>query len=385
MPGGILVAVLLLLLAAPSSAFAKDATDVPTPAQLRACILDPTPEACLDALFRRYLTRYPTQDALRLLEKYQAADGDIRNACHPVVHAIGRETFRVQRSVQSSFQVCDGTCHSGCYHGVIERFLGGIDGGHVSQDDLKRRAADVCPGAPDSYLHFQCVHGLGHGVLFFSGYRLDEALGVCDSLRTEKDQRSCYGGVFMENLAAASQDRRDVHPTDYHYPCSRLGPRYRGDCYLMQTSRMIDMGLFTGRLFEECAKAGPHRRQCMTSIGRDLSNHSRVDGPEWVAAQCEWHPADDRRSCIRGVVVALIDNTWDLRYALPFCAALKAGEDRGYCVNMSARYVVRNHDVTPEAITEQCRQHFPHGTMCRAVAQATRKPPARHPHYFPRD
>jgi hypothetical protein len=336
-------------------------------------MLSQTPEACLDALFRRYLTSHTTQDALRLLDRYQQTDGEMRNVCHPVVHAIGRETFRIHQTVPRSFELCDGSCHSGCYHGVIERFIGGATGGHVSQEDMKRRAANVCPGEPDSYLHLQCVHGVGHGVLFFSGYRLDDALAVCDSLKTPRDQRSCYGGVFMENLGAASYEKRDVHPTDLHYPCSRLGPRHRADCYLMQTSRMIEMGLFTDRLFEECGKAGPYRFQCMTSIGRDLSNQVRAEGPEWVAAQCEWRPAADRRGCIRGVVFAVIDNTWDLRYALPFCAALRAAENRSYCVSVSARYVVTHHDVTPEALTAQCRQHFPSGTLCRAVAQATKK------------
>ena len=382
MPVALLVA-LSILLATPAIA-AAPAADIPTPEQLRACVVETTPHQCLDDLFRRYLTGHTTQQALRLLDRYQAEDGGVRNACHLVVHAIGRETFRIRKSVHASFQVCDGTCHSGCYHGVVERFIGGVEGGHVSQDDLRRRAADVCPGPPGTYLHFQCVHGLGHGLLYFSGYRLDEALSICDSLPTEKEQRSCYGGVFMENLGAASPQKRDVHPTDYHYPCSRLGPRYRGDCYLMQTSRMIDMGLFTGRLFEECAKAGRYRRQCMTSIGRDLANHARVDGPEWVASQCQWHPASDRRACIRGLVVALIDNTWDMRYALPLCAVLKSGEDRAYCLHLSARYVVANHAVPPGVVTEQCRQHFPEGTTCRAVAQATSRPQGRPPYHFPR-
>src|SRR5687767_6494149 len=100
----------MLLLAAPSTAAAQPASSAPSRAQLRTCLVHATPETCLDDLFRRDLTGHTTQEALRLLDRYQADDGDLRHACHPVVHAIGRETFRIQKSVHAAFQVCDGTC-----------------------------------------------------------------------------------------------------------------------------------------------------------------------------------------------------------------------------------------------------------------------------------
>ena len=40
---------------------------------------------------------------------------------------------------------------------------------------------------------------------------------------------------------------------------------------------------------------------------------------------------------MRGAVYALIDNTWDLTYATPFCAALK--EESGYCTQTSGDYL----------------------------------------------
>ena len=345
----------------------------PSPDELRACFAGRTPETCLDGLFRRYLATHSTAEALRLLTAYEAAHVDLRLGCHPIVHAIGRETFRIKGTIHDAFAACDGTCHSGCYHGAVERFLGGGTGGHVSQADLEAKAAEICRAPASRYMKFQCLHGLGHALLYFSGYQLDTALAVCESLQDPFAQRSCYGGVFMENVAAAAVEKRDVSRTDYHYPCNRLNPKYGPDCYRMQTSRMTEMGLWPGGLFVECAKAGRFRPNCVESIGRDLSIHVRGQDRQWAADLCARRPAGDRTACIRGAVYALIDHSWDLRYALPFCAALHAGEDRAYCLRTSARYVAANRDASAESIERECRQHFAEGRVCRTVAEdATR-------------
>ncbi|MBI2206885.1 MAG: hypothetical protein HYU41_23885 [Candidatus Rokubacteria bacterium] len=358
----------VVLVAAGTPVFAADA---PSPAGIRACQRTPRPDDCLDGLFRTYLAARSTADALRLVETYSAEHADLRMGCHPIVHAVGRETFRVRGSVHESFAACDGTCHSGCYHGVIERFLGPTSAGHVSHVDLERKAGDICRGDFEPFVKFQCVHGVGHALMFFTGYHLDHALGVCDRMGDRRTQRICYGGVFMENLTSATPEKRDVKGDDYHYPCSRLAPKYQPDCYLMQTSRMGEMGLWTNGMFVECARAGPFRSECATSIGRDLSNYVRGDGPEFVATQCQWRVAADRYACINGVVKAVIDNTWDLRYALPFCAALGHAEDRGHCLRTSVRYLVVNRKLTAADAIRQCRQHFPHGRTCAAVAVST--------------
>jgi hypothetical protein len=42
---------------------------------------------------------------------------------------------------------------------------------------------------------------------------------------------------------------------------------------------------------------------------------------------------------MRGAVYALIDNTWDGRYALPFCATFSEESDRNACFEASAQYL----------------------------------------------
>src|SRR6185369_303138 len=125
---------------------------------------------------------------------------------------------------------------------------------------------------------------------------------------------SCYGGVFMENITNATNERKNFSATDVHAPCNKVDVRYRHECYMMQTSRMREMGLTSERILEECGKAGQFSEACVTSLGRDLSDDSRLGEQRAVARKCELASGDARRACVRGVIYALIDNTWDGRY-----------------------------------------------------------------------
>jgi hypothetical protein len=100
---------------------------------------------------------------------------------------------------------------------------------------------------------------------------------------------------------------------------------------MMQISRMVEMGLSAPAVFAQCEKAGDYRTPCVQSAGRDLSNFVRVGDALGTARTCELASGDDRPACVRGVVYALIDNTWDGRYALPFCAALIQAGDQESC------------------------------------------------------
>lgn len=317
---------------------------------------------CLDAIFREFLSRSSTASALAAFRDFEAADADFRLSCHPVVHALGRETFRIKKTVHDSFAACDQTCHSGCYHGAMERFLRGDaasddEAGHLSLEELSAKSASACDPNEPARFHFQCLHGLGHALVFFSDYDLRGALTACDSQPDAWSRSSCYGGAFMENVFSATPEKRDLSPTDYHYPCNALDPKYRNDCYMMQTTRMAEMGLAAHALFAECRNAGDYRYTCMQSIGRDLSNDARIKDPRLTAEKCELGKGQERQACTRGVVYALIDNTWDGRYALPFCAAFRDAADAAYCFSTGASYLRGTFEKSPASIREECKRY----------------------------
>jgi hypothetical protein len=360
------------LLAAESAARAD--TEVALLSLIKECLRQNQKSArCLDLVFRQFLTQQTAAQALVLIQQYQEHDAELRLACHPVVHAIGRELFQQAGTIHNAFSACNQTCHSGCYHGVVERFLWGdtsADGVplHVSQALIQQKVTAACPVDAAPRLRFQCLHGLGHAVLYFSGNQLNTALELCDQLPDAWSRRSCYGGVFMENVTGASPEKRLVSATDYHYPCNQVAPPYRHDCYLMQTSRMIEMGLPLEALFAECAQAGSFREECVQSIGRDLSNEARVDGPRQAASKCALASGADRHACVRGVVYALVDNTWDGRYALPFCATLDDPADVSYCFTVATTYLNQMFELSGAQVARECRLHLVQPFSCLVIA-----------------
>jgi hypothetical protein len=349
---------------APSSA-----SNLPSLQAVKSCMNSVASAKCLDQLFREALSKHSTLDLLQHVQRFDMEDPELGRDCHPIVHAIGRETFRIKGNIHDSFAACDQTCHSGCYHGSVERFLRGdniyaqVDK-HPSAAELRQKAIVACDPNIPLRLRFQCLHGLGHALLFFSRYQLLQSLEVCDVLLEDWSRDSCYGGVFMENVFNAMPQTRDLSPTDYHYPCSQLNPKYRGKCYGMQTSRMTEMGLSTEQLFQECDKAGEYRHQCSASVGRDLSNIVRAGQIRPIAEKCEMVTGESRFACMRGVAYALIDNTWDGRYALPFCAALTQENDRSTCFQTSGHYLKNTFEKSSVEIAKDCSEHLRQPKRC---------------------
>ena len=340
---------------------------------IKSCNNQPNSPECLDKLFREALKKHTTLEALQLIQRYEKEDADLRRDCHPVVHAIGRETYRIKGTIHESFSACDQTCHSGCYHGSVERFLRGEDiyaqaDRHPSAAELKQKAALACDPKLADRFRFQCLHGLGHALLFFNRYQLASTLDACDALPNDWSRSACYGGVFMENVSSGTPELRDLSPTDYHYPCDKLAAKYRSDCYVMQTSRMSEMGLTTERIFQECEKSGEYRFQCAVSAGRDLSNYVRLGQIQPTAQKCQAAGGDSKRACIQGVVYALIDNTWDGRYAMPFCAALANGSDQTRCYGESIEYLKGTFEKSTADIVKECRQHVNPSERCAELA-----------------
>jgi hypothetical protein len=349
------------------------AATMPTLAAVKSCLNSRRGAECLDKLFAEALKTHSTIEILQLVQRFEAEDPELRRDCHPVVHAIGRETYRAKGNIHDSFSACDQTCHSGCYHGSVERFLRGEElysqvDKHPSAGELKQKAALACDPNIPARFRFQCLHGLGHALMFFSRYQLLPSLEACDALPEDWSQSSCYGGVFMENVFNATPESRDLSPTDYHYPCNKLADKYRGECYGMQTSRMTEMGLATDKLFEECAKAGDFLERCILSIGRDLSNDVRLGQMRATAQKCELVAGPSRLACMHGVVYALIDNTWDGRYAMPFCATFSQENDQIACMRSSAEYLTGTFEKPPAEVAKECAQYLRAPVRCAEIA-----------------
>ena len=260
--------------------------------------------------------------ALQELQRLSDEDTFVLSECHPLTHSIGRAAWERYGSYQAAANYEDGTCWSGYTHGVLERLLF-----KFTDDELVVEIKNVCTDDPDqpySFDYYNCVHGLGHGVSWRFENGVFEALPFCDALVGSWEQRSCYSGVFMQNIVVDGEfhESRELRPEEPMYPCTAVDDQYKQTCYLMQTSyalRVVDYDYAKG--FELCdTEADPgYEDTCYRSMGRDISGNTHRDAERVVELCALGHP-DRQGQCFAGAAKNAVFNDHGVANADALCA-----------------------------------------------------------------
>ena len=210
-------------------------------------------------------------------------DPAVRADCHTIMHAVGSATLaRYDGDAARAMARGSMLCGSGFYHGIVMFALRATS----SKPQLVARVRTMCSDPAvlkTTFLRYQCVHGLGHGLMIFSGDNLPWSLGMCDKLADHWSQQSCSGGVFMQNFNLPSRmspfRSTYVRKKDPLYPCDWSGvqTRYKYYCYLQVTEHVLyATGYDWKRTAATCAKAqSPWSNICFQSFGRDVAGDSR--------------------------------------------------------------------------------------------------------------
>ena len=354
-----------------SSSSNNNSTNINVEAQddflkIKDCFVQSDPKVCLDNFISGYAVNNPeTKIILNAMEVARTQDSGIENDCHNIAHAIGRYTYKKYSNIGDAFNACDQSCHSGCYHGVMERMFYSDEEistkTHLTFKDIEAKMPGVCDSSkfsnPSPTEIFQCLHGVGHAVLFSLDYNLEDSLKACDLLANDYERSSCWGGVIMENVTAFDKKKRDLKAGDYLYPCNKLDDKYQYSCYMMQTSVMFEYGLTADQIGEQC-KLAKYPNACFISLGRDLSNFVRTGDIDYVRRTCEnLTDGDYRRNCLDGSIYALIDNTWDAQFAFKFCNSMQTPSNKYTCYKDSINYLRGVYQKNNEQITQECELH----------------------------
>lgn len=234
--------------------------------------------------------------------------------CHQQAHQIGRIGYRVEK--EKAFQSCDASCHSGCYHGAMESLLN--EKGTI---DLASNIDKVCSLFETNFGTFECLHGVGHGVLAYLDYDLPEALKECGKLKDSFGQTSCYGGLFMENILTGQglgasnkpdHETKWVNQDDPYFPCDKVDPSYavQYQCYQMQTSWILTLSKYDfDKVVSQCLMAPADMIPvCFKSLGRDIAGHT-LRNPREIAELCKKVPENNgyHDRCVEGAVNVIID------------------------------------------------------------------------------
>jgi hypothetical protein len=251
----------------------------------------------------------------------------IKANCHQITHAIGREAAMRYGSIEAAYQHGDNFCWSGYYHGVMEAIVRDVGKENIN-NSITTICAETAASRPQSFYHFNCVHGLGHGIMAINGDELFSSLKICDKLSDTWQQQSCQGGVFMENIMAsinAGNTGKYLKADDPLYPCTAVNNQYKTQCYLMQTSQALKVVNYDyAQVFRLCGTVGEYATTCYQSLGRDASGNSNSNIQQTVAT-CMLGPDEAAQAnCFIGAVKDFISYYHSDQQANELCTALTA-------------------------------------------------------------
>lgn len=300
-------------------------------------------EACLRRRLVDLTRQRGAAAALGELASAAVRSDAVRASCHGLAHQIGRVAGGRGGDVASAFAAGSQACSAGYYHGVMESAVAGVGG-----DRPSARISALCAGvrggaARRSRAHYDCAHGLGHGIMR-ARRTLPRSLAACDRLADPWERERCSGGAFMQ-MTMAEPAPRSAALDRALSTCARVPSRHAGRCYLYEAQRAVAAsGGDVPRVFALCrAVDGPARSGCDRGVGAAAAGQafrqSITDRGRAAAASlaCEFgRDAEARAECAAGAVAALSLARGD-RQARTFCGAVREADARAACGRAAVR------------------------------------------------
>jgi hypothetical protein len=359
---------------------------------------------CLERTLVSLIDQAGIARSMEVLDTLVRMDREVRDNGHPLAHGLGISAYRGTATLAATFAACPTSQMSGCPHGVIQGYFLDISGqgrriGGAELDAL------CAPHAGNAFIHFQCGHGMGHGLMAIHGNHLPMALQSCDQVRDDFIRESCYGGAFMENVmhvthphqtagghaqtqggAHGGHSPADAHAghgnasgshaghggaqgmshgewkgldrADPHYPCSVVDRKYLDACYGMQTSAVLYFNNWdvaaTARVCERAPQ--PFHIRCFMSLGRDVAAYAAQQHERMIDVCRRSGAAAGGQGwiwCARGAAETLVNQSADAQDGIRFCRALPGADAKADCYGAVGGFTRALHP-DPEARARQC-------------------------------
>jgi|GEM_PF-2557813 len=283
------------------------------PTQMKICYDNGGRNSCYKQVGQLLFDQFGYQ---KVLDTFHATEDkpEIFSRCHEVTHYIGRNAYSEIKSIPVLYSQDHSVCHGGFYHGVIEEYFAEKNLLPKSEPsaELASTIQTVCGSERDYSVprfYAECVHGIGHAMMYITEAELPQSLTYCDALPARGDQETCYGGALMEN---SSSSTNFDHPTKYldaskpNYPCTILDEHYLVQCYKYQSSYFAEISRWDWQNVVKLCQQVPLAYQdgCFNIIGSNQVGFSQ-DSAVWKK-DCNYiADLSYRASCIIGVISAL--------------------------------------------------------------------------------
>lgn len=313
--------------------------------RMRACSLESNHNQCYQSRAEDFSNKFTLPEILQIVEE-QEQEPEIFTSCHALTHYLGRSAYKKIGNIPDVYTQCTSVCQGGCYHGVIESYFGEqiLSLGDVAR--LAQKVRGACGEERDygkPLLYTECVHGIGHALMFISQNDLPFALRFCDEFASARERETCYTGVFMENSSSATtigHPSAFVSVEDPMYPCTILEERYLSECYGAQSSYFTLISHFSWEKTVSLCSQVPLKYQgkCFFTMGRNLVAYTQERKVIKDTCSLPEHSAS-QNSCIRGAVSSFATRyVHDVARIEAFCSSVNENQKHD-CYRELGRYL----------------------------------------------
>ncbi len=258
--------------------------------------------------------------ALNTLAEMIKTNNAVARSCHALTHEIGQNAFQKYNDFGSAMKYQDEICNSGYLHGIIEsRF--------AQAADIFSTMQAVCDAyAPQSFIGWECYHGVGHGLMYFTENQLQKSLSLCETYSNYDKKSACVNGVFMENFNTDGELHHShyLKPSDPLYPCREQTVNNKSDCYLYAPTYYLSLHKNEYQKgFAWCKTAENEFQQtCIMGMGSQIMKENIYD-PKFVEETCMQAEKSDQKFCITGMLGLYINHFGRVNEAKKLCSKLE--------------------------------------------------------------
>lgn len=258
--------------------------------------------------------------------------------CHDKGHNIGKVVYdRTEGNLSEAMRICEQRCTSGCFHGILMEKFGELTGeevgdDHVSFYQIEDEITNICDDesiASDIGVG-DCVHGVGHAVMFLADYYVPRAIEACNLFEEDSLAYYCSTGVYMErDLVYGTDDLKEDLP---FYPCDEQRD-HPAACYRYKIRRMYKLSTDSIPVIKNDCMTLPTREEragCFHGLGMAYFKWIRRQ-PEEIGDLCASDDALVTRLCIEGVIGKL--SAYSRSKAQEACESYEDNETKEVCMN----------------------------------------------------
>lgn len=258
--------------------------------------------------------------ALGALRARIQGDVALLRSCHAMVHEIGQKAYEKYADFGEAAKYQDEICNSGYLHGIIES--------HFSQSvNVFTAMQTVCDPYPlGKHISWECYHGVGHGVMYYTSNDLPRSLELCEKYENSFARSTCANGVFMENFNTDQKlhPSKFINPRMLFYGCEKQTLRYKADCYSYAPVYRLSLyrNDYRGALVWCVDAERSYRSVCTRGVGSQAMKEN-IGAPKIVEKICMSNGSGQEAPCVNGMVGLLVNHYGSLEPVRKVCMELE--------------------------------------------------------------